>query len=90
MGSRQYFLPPENCQSDLGGCRRGHVKVVMKCPTGAVHHILFFIHAYMGQTGRCVNERLREYPHSLRTVPFGHLSGCTAIGVRALPTGIHQ
>lgn len=56
-------------------CLQKHVKQYVKCVTGVVYEIpLSCGRMYIGQTGRCVNIRLREHRSSLKSTPYSHLA----------------
>lgn len=57
------------------GCLQKHVTKFVKCITGVVYKIpLSCGRMYIGQTGRCVNVRLREHRSSLKNTPYSHLA----------------
>lgn len=67
-------------------CGKRHVNRFVKCRVGVVYCIpLTCGKVYIGQTGRCVNERLRGHRASLRASPSGHLAvhcdrgGCSPV-----------
>uniref|UniRef100_A0A224Z5Y8 Tick transposon n=1 Tax=Rhipicephalus zambeziensis TaxID=60191 RepID=A0A224Z5Y8_9ACAR len=52
-----------------------NVKQFVPCARGVVYRILLSCgKAYIGQTGRCLDVRLREHPSSLTGRPFTHLA----------------
>ncbi|CAN7980436.1 unnamed protein product [Ixodes pacificus] len=56
-------------------CDVKHVNKFVNCLRGVVYEILFSCgKVYVGQTGRCVNIRLREHELSLKSSPAGHLA----------------
>ena len=64
---------PQQCQKR--GCAIKHVKQFVPCASGVVYKIpLSCGKAYIGQTGRCLNVRLREHNSSLIGRPFTHLA----------------
>ena len=67
------------------GCSMKHANRFTDCARGVVYSIpLSCGGAYIGQTGRCLNVRLREHASSLKGTPSTHLSlhcrqcGCAA------------
>lgn len=64
------------------GCVKKHNNSYVDCCVGVVYQIpLSCGKVYVGQTGRCVNERLREHDLSIKNHASGHLpnhcSACT-------------
>ncbi|XP_042149365.1 uncharacterized protein LOC121837684, partial [Ixodes scapularis] len=56
-------------------CSKKHARPFVPCATGVVYSIpLSCGSTYVGQTGRCLNERLREHRYSLGATVGGHLS----------------
>lgn len=56
-------------------CGKKHDNVFVECQVGIVYRIpLTCGKVYVGQSGRCINDRLREHAASLRASPSGHLS----------------
>ncbi|XP_064482825.1 uncharacterized protein LOC135395309 [Ornithodoros turicata] len=56
-------------------CDVKHVKPFVSCRLGVIYSIpLSCGRCYIGQTGRCVNIRLREHASSLGGTPSGHLA----------------
>lgn len=56
-------------------CRKKHAKPFVRCCEGVVYKIpLSCNKCYVGQTGRCLNDRLREHNYSLSATVGGHLS----------------
>lgn len=55
-------------------CNVSHKTQYAPCETGVVYHIpLSCGKCYIGQTGRCVNERMREHAASVKGTTAGHL-----------------
>lgn len=55
-------------------CNKRHAKVFTECTSGVVYEIpLTCGSVYIGQTGRCFNERAREHSLAVRTNTGGHL-----------------
>ena len=55
-------------------CNISHRTQYAPCETGVVYHIpLSCGKCYIGQTGRCINDRTREHAASLRGTTAGHL-----------------
>lgn len=56
-------------------CKKKHQNKFVECHTGVVYDIpLSCGRSYVGQTGRCVNDRAREHAASLKQSPSGHLA----------------
>lgn len=56
-------------------CTTKHRNKYVECATGVVYEIPMTCGmTYVGQTGRCVNDRTREHAASTRTTPSGHLA----------------
>ncbi|XP_040062780.1 uncharacterized protein LOC120837464, partial [Ixodes scapularis] len=56
-------------------CSKKHAKPFVPCATGVVYNIpLSCGRSYIGQTGRCLNDRLREHDYSLRATVGGNFS----------------
>ncbi|CAN8001935.1 unnamed protein product [Ixodes hexagonus] len=61
--------------SDRNRCQVKHVKRFVTCVKGAVYLIPFSCgRSYIGQTGRCLNIRLREHHSSLKGTAYSHLA----------------
>ena len=65
-------------------CDKKHAKPFLRCAVGTVYEIpLSCGKVYIGQTGRCTNNRLREHSLSIRNGTWSHLPfhcascGCT-------------
>lgn len=57
------------------GCSKKHASPFVKCVQGVVYDIpLSCGKSYIGQTGRCLNDRLREHAQNLKKVDGAHLS----------------
>ena len=55
-------------------CSKRHVDPAVECVTGVVYEIpLSCGRCYIGQTGRCFNERAREHSLAVRSHTGGHL-----------------
>lgn len=82
-GVRVVFSAPEKlsglCSStsrmkEKRGCTTDHKRKFVPCVQGVVYAIpLTCGRKYVGQTGRCLNERLREHYYSVQTTVSGHL-----------------
>ena len=60
-------------QTDL--CSKKHRTKFAECASGVVYEIPLSCGAvYIGQTGRCVNDRAREHAAATRASPSGHLA----------------
>lgn len=56
-------------------CKKRHVTRYRDCVTEVVYEIpLSCGRVYVGQTGRCINDRIREHSASTRQSPSGHLA----------------
>lgn len=56
-------------------CTIKHKKKYVPCQSQVIYEIPFTCgKTYVGQTGRCVNTRLREHATSLKSTPAGHLA----------------
>ena len=61
-------------KNDARLCTVNHANRFVDCNVGVVYRIpLTCGRVYIGQTGRCVNERMREHDLALRSTPGGHL-----------------
>lgn len=61
-------------QSRLQGCGKKHANSYAECNVGVVYEIpLSCGKSYVGQTGRCVNVRMREHELSFKNDTSGHL-----------------
>ena len=59
---------PKVCSSNqvIPGCGTKHAKPYVRCATGVVYEIpLSCGKVYVGQTGRCINQRAKEHERSL-------------------------
>lgn len=57
------------------GCNTKHYNQFVPCSTGVVYHIpLSCGKVYIGQTGRCLNDRLREHGAFLNSASGAHLA----------------
>ena len=57
------------------GCAKKHKKQFVNCEVGVVYKIpLSCGKVYIGQSGRCINDRLREHDLAVRSSPSGHLA----------------
>lgn len=77
---RKFEQQPQGRQE----CKMRHSRKFVACKKNVVYRIPMTCgHAYIGQTGRCINIRLREHLSSLQGRPFTHLAlhcadcGCT-------------
>lgn len=62
-------------QPQQAECKVRHQQQYVDCQRGVVYEIPFTCgKIYVGQTGRCINERLREHALALRSSPAGHLA----------------
>lgn len=68
------------------GCQKKHTRPYVKCTTGVVYEIpLSCGKTYVGQTGRCVNDRAREHELSLKNKGNAHLPAhCVACNCEPL------
>lgn len=65
----------ERGDTRLDICQKKHATKYVGCRVGVVYRIpLSCGRVYVGQSGRCVNERLREHALSLRSAPSGNLA----------------
>ena len=56
-------------------CNTKHRNKYVECMTGVLYGIPMSCgSSYVGQSGRCVNDRAREHAASTRTTPSGHLA----------------
>lgn len=67
------------------GCSKKHQKSFVNCTEGVVYFVpLSCVREYVGQTGTCLNDRLREHFYNTHRVVAGHLGihcrdcGCIA------------
>ncbi|XP_065288624.1 uncharacterized protein [Dermacentor albipictus] len=88
-------LCPRICNSKKRGCQLKHEKPFIKCSKGVVYAIpLKCGKAYIGQTGRCINERLGEHARNLSNLKdkyahlVAHVIGCTGCEARLGETKI--
>lgn len=68
-------------------CTKNHARKFVKCCVNVVYEIPFSPcgRCYVGQTGRCINDRLREHANTLKGVPTSHLSDhCRQCGCKPL------
>ncbi|CAN8020541.1 unnamed protein product, partial [Ixodes persulcatus] len=64
-----------NKQQQQGVCGVQHQQRYVECQSAVVYEIPFTCgKVYVGQTGRCVNDRLREHAASLKSSPAGHFA----------------
>lgn len=72
----------EPTQENTEACQTKHITKYVECKSCVVHHILLtYRKVYIGQTGRCLNDRLRKNKHrcQLITTPrnlAGHCKYC--------------
>ena len=60
-------LCPRICNGKRRGCQKKHQKAFVKCSTGVVYSIpLSCGKVYIGQTERCLNDRLREHAQKIK------------------------
>ncbi|XP_042148898.1 uncharacterized protein LOC121837360, partial [Ixodes scapularis] len=79
------LCPKINEQRDTHDlCKINHARKFVECQSGIIYEIpLSCGKVYLGQSGRCINVRLREHALSLNSTPAGHLAvhvrdcGCT-------------
>lgn len=65
----------ENAGKKRGACKTKHEKQFVKCDERVIYNIpLTCGKVYIGQTGRCINDRLREHCALIRGQGAGHLS----------------
>ncbi|XP_040062456.1 uncharacterized protein LOC120837287, partial [Ixodes scapularis] len=56
-------------------CQKKHANQYVECATSVVYNIpLSCGKSYVGQTGRCINERAREHAWSVKQSPSGNLA----------------
>lgn len=68
------------------GCGKKHKKALVPCAVSVVYKIeLSCGRVYLGQSGRCIKDRLREHAFSIRSSPSGNLAihcdrcGCSTL-----------
>ena len=78
-------------------CDKQHKNKFVPCVVGVVYSIpLTCKKVYIGQTGRCINDRLREHACSTRASPSGNLAvhcdrcGCTPVLEDTTVLGRHR
>lgn len=67
-------------------CNKKHANPVVQCDVGVVYATPFSCgRSYVGQTGRCVNDRIREHQLSIKNSEMGNLPAhCAACGCEPL------
>ncbi|CAN7979102.1 unnamed protein product, partial [Ixodes persulcatus] len=64
-----------NVKQQHHDCDINHKHRYVNCNSGVVYKIPFTCgNVYIGQTGRCINTRLREHALTLKSTPSGHLA----------------
>lgn len=64
-----------NTKGEQGGCQVNHRHKYVECNSRVVYEIpLSCGQVYIGQSGRCINVRLREHDLALKASPAGHLA----------------
>lgn len=62
------------CAEEKGGCKKNHERRFVQCANNVVYEIpLTCGKVYIGQTGRCLNDRLREHARNLINKERSHL-----------------
>ena len=68
-------LCPRIMGASKTGCQVKHATPYTRCATGVVYELpLTCGKSYVGQTGRCVNDRMREHANNLKKDFTAHLS----------------
>lgn len=90
------------CKASYSGsekprCQKKHKESFVKCENNIVYELLLSCgKKYIGQTGRCANDRLREHANNVRTGGVGHLAfhcrkcGCDPMYSQCTATGRSQ